>query len=340
MSYRIQPFETLPLKHYFMFGQVFQDPKICQMFLEELFHWPIEKIEYVHREKDLTDSYFAHGVRLDIYIRNSDLVYNVEMQSERDDDLLKRIRYYQSSIDREELKQGVPYRNLPETYVIFICDYDPVGTGRACYERQMTWKDEPLTYDDGTHVILLNSFYTRENTSSAILELLDYIRTNDDAAEYSSELVNQAKEHVKAIRQDKGLGATYMLLESKMQEYMKRGEMIGLEKGEAIGRQKGEAIGLEKGEAIGRQKGEAIGLKKGLDQGRMLQLIEQTCKKLKKGKSASDISDELEQSLSVIQAICKAAKPFAPEYDVHQIYAVLNGCETGESYPLTDKSRT
>ena len=333
MSYRIQPFETLPLKHYFMFGQVFQDPKICQMFLEELFHWPIEKIEYVHREKDLTDSYFAHGVRLDIYIRNSDLVYNVEMQSERDDDLLKRIRYYQSSIDREELKQGVPYRNLPETYVIFICDYDPVGTGRACYERQMTWKDEPLTYDDGTHVILLNSFYTRENTSSAILELLDYIRTNDDAAEYSSELVNQAKEHVKAIRQDKGLGATYMLLESKMQEYMKRGEIIGLEKGEVIGRQKGEAIGLEKGEAIGRQKGEAIGLekgeaiglKKGLDQGRMLQLIEQTCKKLKKGKSALDISDELEQSLSVIETICEAAKPFAPEYDVHQIYVALNG---------------
>lgn len=301
MSYHIQPFETLPLKHYFMFGQVFQNPKICQMFLEELFGWPIEKIKYVHREKDLTDSYFAHGVRLDIYIRNSDLVYNVEMQSERDDDLLKRIRYYQSSIDREELKQGVPYRDLPETYVIFVCDYDPVGTGRACYERQMTWKDEPLAYDDGTHVILLNSCYTRENTSSAILELLDYIRTNDDAAEYSSELVNQAKEQVKAIRQDKGLGATYMLLESKMQEYMKRGEIIGLE------------------------KGEAIGLKKGLDQGRMLQLIEQTCKKLKKGKSALDISDELEQSLSVIETICEAAKPFAPEYDVHQIYVALNG---------------
>ena len=301
MSYHIQPFETLPLKHYFMFGQVFQNPKICQMFLEELFGWPIEKIKYVHREKDLTDSYFAHGVRLDIYIRNSDLVYNVEMQSERDDDLLKRIRYYQSSIDREELKQGVPYRDLPETYVIFVCDYDPVGTGRACYERQMTWKDEPLAYDDGTHVILLNSCYTRENTSSAILELLDYIRTNDDAAEYSSELVNQAKEQVKAIRQDKGLGATYMLLESKMQEYMKRGEIIGLE------------------------KGEAIGLKKGLDQGRMLQLIEQTCKKLKKGKSAADISDELEQSLSVIETICEAAKPFAPEYDVHQIYVALNG---------------
>ena len=319
MSYRIQPFETLPLKHYFMFGQVFQDPKICQMFLEELFHWPIEKIEYVHREKDLTDSYFAHGVRLDIYIRNSDLVYNVEMQSERDDDLLKRIRYYQSSIDREELKQGVPYRNLPETYVIFICDYDPVGTGRACYERQMTWKDEPLTYDDGTHVILLNSFYTRENTSSAILELLDYIRTNDDAAEYSSELVNQAKEHVKAIRQDKGLGATYMLLESKMQEYMKRGEMIGLEKGEAIGRQKGEATGLEKGEAIGLEKGEAIGLEKG----QTMKLIELTCKKLKKGKTAADISDELEQDFALIDRICHVAELFGPDYDVEKIYATL-----------------
>ena len=150
---------------------------------------------------------------------------------------------------------------------------------------------------------LLRISATRENTSSAILELLDYIRTNDDAAEYSSELVNQAKEQVKAIRQDKGLGATYMLLESKMQEYMKRGEIIGLEKGEAIGRQKGEAIGLEKGQTM--------------------KLIELICKKLNKGKTAADISDELEQDFAVIDMICRVAESFGPGYDVEKIYAAL-----------------
>ena len=87
MSYRIQPFETLPLKHYFMFGQVMQKPEICQLFLEELFGWDIEKIEYVDREKDITDSYWGHGIRLDIYIRNSGKVYNIEMQAEKEDAL-------------------------------------------------------------------------------------------------------------------------------------------------------------------------------------------------------------------------------------------------------------
>jgi len=299
MSYHIQPFETLPLKHQFMFGQVFQRPQVCQLFLEELFHWPIEKIEYIHREKDLNDSYVSRGIRLDIYIRNSDQVYNVEMQAERDPNLLRRIRYYQSGIDREELRKGVPLNRLPDSYIIFVCDYDPIGAGHACYERRMSWKDSNLDCDDGTHVVLLNSHYTRENTSPAILELLDYIRTNDDAAEYTSELMTRTKEQVKTVRLDRELGASYMYLEAEMLARYSR----GLEKGEAIGLEKGEAIGLEKG--------------------RIIQVIEQTCAKLKKGKSVEDIADALEQDVSTISAICEAAKEFAPEYDAEKIYPKL-----------------
>jgi len=293
MSYHIQPFETLPLKHQFMFGQVFQRPQVCQLFLEELFHWPIEKIEYVHREKDLNDSYVSRGVRLDIYIRNSDQVYNVEMQTEREPSLLRRIRYYQSGIDREELRKGVPVSQLPESYIIFVCDYDPVGAGHACYERQMNWKDSDLDCDDGTHVVLLNSRYTKENTSPAILELLDYIRTNDDAAEYSSKLMAQTKEQVKTVRLDRELGASYMYLEAEMQFRYERGERAGLEKG--------------------------------LEKGRIIQVIEQTCAKLKKGKSIEEIADALEQDVSTISAICEAAKAFAPEYDAKKIYDTLYG---------------
>ena len=120
MSYHIHPFESLPIRHYFMFGQVMQKPEICQLFLEELFHWDIEKIEYVDREKDITDSYFSRGIRLDIYVRNPNRVYNIEMQSEKEDALERRIRYYQSGIDREELRRGVPYSELPETFIIFV----------------------------------------------------------------------------------------------------------------------------------------------------------------------------------------------------------------------------
>ena len=70
----IPPFATLPLRHHFMFGQVMQNPRICKLFLEALFEWEIEDIKYVHREKDLDDSFLSRGVRLDIYLRDSEHV--------------------------------------------------------------------------------------------------------------------------------------------------------------------------------------------------------------------------------------------------------------------------
>ncbi len=323
MSYHIQPFETLPLKHYFMFGQVMQKPDICQLFLEELFGWDIEKIEYVSREKDITDSFISRGIRLDIYVRNPNKVYNIEMQAEREDALVRRIRYYQSGIDREELRRGVPYEELPETFIIFICDYDPFDAGSALYEREMFWTFAKRSCDDGTHAILLNSHYTNGNVSPAILEFLDYIRTDDDAVEYSSSLAKRAKEQVKRVRLDKEVGEKYMLIELKIQkaerEAERRGTKIGLERGEKIGLEKGEKIGLEKGEKIGIEKGEKIGIEKG----EVLHLIDQICKKLSKGKSVSVIADELEEDISVVESVCKIAKDFAPDYDSEQIYEAL-----------------
>lgn len=47
------------------------------------------------------------------------------------------------------------------------------------------------------------------------------------------------------------------------------------------------------------------------------------CRKLKKGKTAEVIADELEEDLETVKHICQAAKTFAPEYDVQEICKVL-----------------
>ena len=318
MSYHIQPFESLPIRHYFMFGQVMQKPEICQMFLEELFGWEIEKIEYVDREKDLTDSYFSRGIRLDIYVRNSNKVYNIEMQSEKEDALERRIRYYQSGIDREELRRGVPYSELPETFIIFVCDYDPFGEGSAIYEREMFWKYSRRPCNDGTHAILLNSYYKDRNVSPAILEFLDYVRTNNDEVEYSTSLVKKAKEQVKRVRLDKEVGEKYMLHELKIQDALNKGERIGTEKGIKIGTEKGIKIGTEKGIEIGTKKGIEIGIEKG----EKLLLIHQICTKLEKGKTVQKIADEVEVDLSVVETIAGIVERTS-EYGAEKIYEEL-----------------
>lgn len=41
---------------------------------------------------------------------------------------------------------------------------------------------------------------------------------------------------------------------------------------------------------------------------------------MKKGKSAPEIADELEENVDIVQKICNVAKDFGPEYKANQIY--------------------
>ena len=47
--------------------------------------------------------------------------------------LERRARYYHSQIDMELLARGDGYGNLPDAYVIFICNFDPFDCGKYRY---------------------------------------------------------------------------------------------------------------------------------------------------------------------------------------------------------------
>ena len=68
----------------------------------------------------------------------------------------------------------------------------------------------------------------------------------------------------------------------------------------------------------------------GLAEGKTEKLIEQVCKKLSKGKSLQIIAEELEEDPDVIEEICRAAEPFAPNYDVEAIYEAMQCTRSGQ----------
>ena len=55
-------------------------------------------------------------------------------------------------------------------------------------------------------------------------------------------------------------------------------------------------------------------------EGEILLLIKQACRKLGKGKSPEEAAEELEESVETIRKIYQAAEEFAPDYDNVQIY--------------------
>ena len=239
-QYTITPLSELSLRSDFMFGQVMRSEEICQLFLEALLGIKIQRIEFIDHQKDLGDSYEYHGIRLDVYLKDDKgTVFNVEIQADREDALPKRVRFYQSAIDRGELPKGADYTNLSESYIIFICDFDYFHIGKAVGERVSFLKGTDVPYEDGSHVFFLNSRYTEGNASKPILEFLDLIRTNDMDKPYETPLGQKARERIQEVRSDKALEVSYMTYAQKMMDERRVGYMDGLEDGRAEGMEKG-----------------------------------------------------------------------------------------------------
>lgn len=160
-------FQSLTLADDFMFGEIMRQVRFCKPFLEALLDTKIADIHVVDKQKDLTDEYNYHGIRLDVYIEDDNgTKYDIEMQTTTQKELPKRIRYYQSGIDRRMLKRSNDYDKLHESYIIFICLSDYFDRGLAKYERVSCIKDAPdIIYDDGTHAIILNADFSIGNAA-------------------------------------------------------------------------------------------------------------------------------------------------------------------------------
>jgi len=242
-QYKVIPLSELPLHSDFMFGQVMRSEEICKLFLEALLDVSIQRIEFLDQQKDLTDSYEYHGIRLDVYLKDeAGTVFNVELQAERRNDLQKRVRFYQSGIDRSELPKGADYADLSESYIIFVCNFDYFHIGKAVGERVSFLKDTDVVYEDGSHVFFLNSRYTEPNASKPILEFLDLIRTNDLEKTYETALAMKTRKRIREVRSDKELEVSYMTLAQKMLDERR----LGFAEGREEGREEGIEEGLRK----------------------------------------------------------------------------------------------
>ena len=227
-------FKNLPLSNAFMFGEVMRDESICKLFLEELLGCKIAKLKFINKDYDLADTKYNHGIRLDVYLADANNThYDIEMQNSVEA-LERRCRYYQAGINRRTLEKNAKYRDLPESYIIFVCNYDPYKLGYARYDRVTYIKDTDLVYDDGSHVIFLNTHYTEAgDTPKAITEYLDYARDNDDHAPFTTELAREAVARTQQIRRNTEKEDSFMTFTQLLQEK----EDAALEKGRVEGEQ-------------------------------------------------------------------------------------------------------
>ena len=253
-------FRHIPLGNDFAFAEVMKESDICRCFLETVLKIRIRELVYTDKQKDLTDSLLYHGIRLDVYVEDDkNTVYNIEMQNRLES--LKRVRYYQSGIDRRMLKKNLDYTALGQTYIVCVCNFDQTGLKYPMYERTMQLECPAGNglYDDGTHVVLLNAKFDEKyrNELPEICEYLELINQREeiDLSKYRYELAVKAADGLDRLRKDEAKGVAFMTFEQKIREEARyaraEGEKTGLEEGMRKGLQEG----LEEGRREGRKEG-------------------------------------------------------------------------------------
>lgn len=176
----------------FVFGSVMSNKRLCQRLIQLILpRLKIERIEFPTVQKTVQESQFSRGVRFDVYTKDQDgVVYEIDMQVRHTLGLPQRVRYYQGRIDSEMLKHGQQYASLRQSYVIFICPFDPFGQGRHRYDFINYCKqNKSLELDDGRTAIFLNTKGTKNDVSNDLRNFLDYVDNKDvDNDEYVNEL--------------------------------------------------------------------------------------------------------------------------------------------------------
>lgn len=187
-----------------MFQAVMHEPGISEEVVSRLLHVNVKKIVYPELEKPIKPFYTSKGIRLDVYLKDDDKIIDVEMQTYRQDFLGKRTRYYQSMIDIDSLMKGQDYSELQDSYVLFICNYDPFekeksgGFGLPCYTFKNTCTENPaVSLDDNSIKVIYNASAYEAVEDKKVRDFLHFVMTNDPGENDFNKLLAETVERIK-----------------------------------------------------------------------------------------------------------------------------------------------
>ena len=192
-----EKWEKATIANNFIFYKVMRNhPDVCKELLEILLEMEIDHID-MHGEELIETDLDSKSIRLDVYAKDNKQAFNIEMQAADTKELPERARYYQGIIDVDSLNAGQPYKELKDSYVIFICIPDIFGKGLACYtfenlcreDNSIQLKDRALKY----FFIAKNCNKVLNERQKAFLELVTGKKARDQFTRRIEHLAEEAK---------------------------------------------------------------------------------------------------------------------------------------------------
>ncbi|MGN0466033.1 MAG: PD-(D/E)XK nuclease family transposase [Lachnospiraceae bacterium] len=128
------------------------------------------KVEQVITQFPLSNLY-GRSVRLDIYARDvAGKQYDIEIQQKDAGAVPERARLNSSLFDAQLTNVGQKdYKNIPETYVIFITGNDVLKAGLPIYNIERVVLQTQEQFGDKAHIVYVNGTYRGEDAVGELM---------------------------------------------------------------------------------------------------------------------------------------------------------------------------
>ena len=194
-----EKWEQATLANNFIFYKVMRNHQdACKQLLEMLLGIKIESME-MKQEETIALDYDSKGIRLDVFVKDTGRMFDVELQVANTKELPERARYYQGVMDVDTLKAGQKYKELRDSHVIFICLEDvfhnglPVNTfANICLE------DGKTKFGDRTYKhFFFAPLCAKMIENKEVKAFFEFLISNQASSSYTDELktyVSDAKQ--------------------------------------------------------------------------------------------------------------------------------------------------
>lgn len=144
----------------------------------------IEVVKVVGQRELKNPDVSGRNIRLDILARDSrGRFIDIEVQRNDEGAHYRRARFHSSMLDVRMLKKGQKFKELLDSYVIFITENDIVGAGLPMYHVGRTIQETRQLFKDGSHIIYVNGSYRGDDPIGKLVH--DFRCKNSDEMFYS-----------------------------------------------------------------------------------------------------------------------------------------------------------
>ena len=122
---------------------------------------------------------------------------DIEVQGNSEGAHIRRARYHSSVLDSRMLKEGQEFKEIKDSYVIFIYKCDKFQEGLPLYHIDRYVRETGKLFEDGSHIIYVNGNYKGDDEIGYLMQ--DFHQTDPDNMHYKE--LSQGVRHFKEVEE-------------------------------------------------------------------------------------------------------------------------------------------